>query len=133
MMTCRGMTELIVLQLGLSLGIISNDLYVMLLVMALVTTSLTGPLLGWLLPTPTPCTRPNVALASNGSTVIASSEQSSGAYPAGSALLQRYQSRVEALPLGVELEPDPDGADVNFTWAIGSVPFHYSVRRDPAH
>ncbi|MDP9333666.1 MAG: hypothetical protein M3Q30_10200 [Actinomycetota bacterium] len=36
------------------------------------------------------------------------------------------------IPLGVELEPDPDGADVNFTWAIGSVPFHYSVRRDPA-
>ena len=36
------------------------------------------------------------------------------------------------IPLGVELEPDPDGADVNFTWAIGTVPFHYSVRRDPA-
>ncbi|TDV49665.1 cation:proton antiporter [Actinophytocola oryzae] len=50
MMTCRGMTELIVLQLGLSLGIISGDLYVMLLVMALVTTALTGPLLGYLLP-----------------------------------------------------------------------------------
>lgn len=37
------------------------------------------------------------------------------------------------LPLGVELEPDPDGADVHFTWAIGGVPFQYSVRRDPAH
>jgi hypothetical protein len=36
------------------------------------------------------------------------------------------------LPLGVELEPDPDGADVHFTWAIGGVPFQYSVRRDPA-
>jgi hypothetical protein len=36
------------------------------------------------------------------------------------------------LPLEVELEPDPDGADVHFTWAIGGVPFQYSVRRDPA-
>jgi hypothetical protein len=36
------------------------------------------------------------------------------------------------IPLGVELEPSPDGADVNFTWAIGTVPFQYSVRRDPA-
>ncbi len=36
------------------------------------------------------------------------------------------------LPLGVELEPNPDGADVHFTWAIGGVPFQYSVRRDPA-
>jgi hypothetical protein len=36
------------------------------------------------------------------------------------------------IPLGVELEPNPDGADVSFTWAIGSVPFHYSVRREPA-
>lgn len=54
MMTCRGMTELIVLQLGLSLGIISTELYVMLLVMALVTTAATGPLLGLLLPKPQP-------------------------------------------------------------------------------
>lgn len=62
MMTCRGMTELIVLQLGLSLGIISSDLYVMLLVMALVTTALTGPLLGYLLPKPRAATtlRPSV-------------------------------------------------------------------------
>jgi len=34
--------------------------------------------------------------------------------------------------LGQELEPNPDGADVSFTWAIGGVPFQYSVRRVPA-
>jgi Kef-type K+ transport system membrane component KefB len=50
MMTCRGMTELIVLQLGLSLGIIPPNLFVLFLVMALVTTALTGPLLTWLYP-----------------------------------------------------------------------------------
>lgn len=50
MMTCRGMTELIVLQLGLSLGIIPPNLFVLFLAMALVTTALTGPLLAWLYP-----------------------------------------------------------------------------------
>ena len=36
------------------------------------------------------------------------------------------------VPLGSELEPNADGADVYFTWAIGGVPFQYSVRRAPA-
>ncbi|MFL6120471.1 cation:proton antiporter [Actinophytocola sp.] len=62
MMSCRGMTELIVLQLGLSLGVISTQLYVMLLVMALVTTALTGPLLGYLLPRPGARDRSNFEL-----------------------------------------------------------------------
>jgi hypothetical protein len=31
--------------------------------------------------------------------------------------------------LNSELEPNPDGADVIFTWVIGGVPFQYSVRR----
>jgi hypothetical protein len=35
------------------------------------------------------------------------------------------------VPLGSELEPNPDGADVYFTWDIGGVPFQYSVRRAP--
>jgi Kef-type K+ transport system membrane component KefB len=52
MMTCRGLTELIVLQLGLSLGVFSVNLFVLFLVMALVTTALTGPLLAWLYPKP---------------------------------------------------------------------------------
>jgi hypothetical protein len=37
------------------------------------------------------------------------------------------------LPLGVHLEPDPGSVDVEFTWAIGGVPFRYSVRRDPGY
>ena len=35
------------------------------------------------------------------------------------------------LPLGVHLEPAPAAVDVQFTWALGGVPFRYSVRRDP--
>jgi Kef-type K+ transport system membrane component KefB len=58
LMSCRGMTELIVLQLGLQLGILSNDLYVMFLVMAMVTTALTGPLLRALGLARTPVDRP---------------------------------------------------------------------------
>ncbi|HEX5403669.1 MAG TPA: cation:proton antiporter [Pseudonocardiaceae bacterium] len=52
MMSCRGLTELIVLQLGLALGIFSANLFVLFLVMALVTTALTGPILALLYPKP---------------------------------------------------------------------------------
>ncbi|HZF89580.1 cation:proton antiporter [Streptomyces sp.] len=45
MMNCRGVTELIVLQLGLTLGVLSQQLFAMLTCMALVTTAATGPLL----------------------------------------------------------------------------------------
>ncbi|MEU5534705.1 cation:proton antiporter [Streptomyces sp. NPDC020362] len=45
MMNCRGVTELIVLQLGLTLGVLSQQLFSMLTCMALVTTATTGPLL----------------------------------------------------------------------------------------
>ncbi|MEV0085894.1 cation:proton antiporter [Saccharopolyspora sp. NPDC050642] len=45
MMNCRGVTELIVLQIGLSLGVLSPRLFTMLTCMALVTTAVTGPLL----------------------------------------------------------------------------------------
>jgi Kef-type K+ transport system membrane component KefB len=41
----RGLTELIVLQVGYSAGVLSTAMFVALLVMALVTTALTGPLL----------------------------------------------------------------------------------------
>ncbi|MGK5496583.1 cation:proton antiporter [Streptomyces sp. URMC 125] len=50
MMNCRGVTELIVLQLGLTLGILSQQLFAMLACMALVTTAATGPLLRRLRP-----------------------------------------------------------------------------------
>lgn len=46
MMNCRGLTELVVITTGLSLGIIGNDLFVMFVMMTLVTTVMTSPLLG---------------------------------------------------------------------------------------
>jgi Kef-type K+ transport system membrane component KefB len=45
LMNTRGLVELIVLNLGLDLGILSPPVFTMLVLMALVTTSLTGPLL----------------------------------------------------------------------------------------
>ncbi|MGW4063514.1 cation:proton antiporter [Amycolatopsis sp. NPDC004747] len=46
LMNTRGLTELIVLQFGYGLGILTAPLFLALVVMALVTTALTGPLLG---------------------------------------------------------------------------------------
>ncbi|MGA2544793.1 MAG: cation:proton antiporter [Verrucomicrobiota bacterium] len=45
LMNTRGLVELIVLNLGLDLGILSPPVFTMLVVMALVTTAMTGPLL----------------------------------------------------------------------------------------
>jgi Kef-type K+ transport system membrane component KefB len=45
LMNTRGLTELIVLNIGLSLGMISQTLFTMLVVMALVTTFMAGPAL----------------------------------------------------------------------------------------
>ncbi|MCP3141924.1 cation:proton antiporter domain-containing protein [Pyxidicoccus xibeiensis] len=50
LMNTRGLMELIVLNLGLDLGIISPTLFTMLVVMALVTTFMTTPLLKWIYP-----------------------------------------------------------------------------------
>ena len=46
MMNCRGLTELVVLSTGLTLGIIGDDLFAIFVVMTLVTTTMTAPLLG---------------------------------------------------------------------------------------
>ena len=55
MMNCRGVTELVVLQLGLTLGVLSPQMFAILTCMALVTTAATGPLLRRLrLPTAPP-------------------------------------------------------------------------------
>ena len=50
LMNTRGLTELIVLNIGLSLGVISPLLFTMLVIMALVTTFMTSPLLEWVYP-----------------------------------------------------------------------------------
>ncbi|WP_013321841.1 cation:proton antiporter [Gloeothece verrucosa] len=50
LMNTRGLTELIVLNIGLSLGVISPLMFTMLVIMALVTTFMTSPLLEWTYP-----------------------------------------------------------------------------------
>ena len=45
LMNTRGLTELVVLNLALQSGVISNELFTMLVIMAIVTTLMTGPLL----------------------------------------------------------------------------------------
>ncbi|MDF5718402.1 MAG: cation:proton antiporter [Rhizonema sp. NSF051] len=50
LMNTRGLTELIVLNIGLELKVISPLLFTMLVIMALVTTFMTSPLLEWIYP-----------------------------------------------------------------------------------
>ena len=50
LMNTRGLMELIVLNIGLDLGIISPTLFAMLVIMALVTTMMTAPVLRWIRP-----------------------------------------------------------------------------------
>lgn len=46
LMNTRGLTELIILNAALSLGILDGQMFTMMVIMALVTTALAGPLLG---------------------------------------------------------------------------------------
>jgi Kef-type K+ transport system membrane component KefB len=48
LMNTRGLMELVVLNVGLDLGVISPALFTMMVIMALVTTAMTAPLLDWL-------------------------------------------------------------------------------------
>jgi Kef-type K+ transport system membrane component KefB/nucleotide-binding universal stress UspA family protein len=50
LMNTRGLMELIVLNIGLDIGVISPKLFTMMVVMALVTTFMTTPLLRWIYP-----------------------------------------------------------------------------------
>ncbi|NMO19980.1 universal stress protein [Pyxidicoccus fallax] len=50
LMNTRGLMELIVLNLGLDLGVISPQLFTMMVLMALVTTFITTPVLRWIYP-----------------------------------------------------------------------------------
>ena len=54
LMNTRGLMELIVLNVGLDLKIISPTLFAMMVLMALVTTALTAPTLRWLKTRPAP-------------------------------------------------------------------------------
>jgi Kef-type K+ transport system membrane component KefB len=53
LMNTRGLMELIVLNLGLDLGVISPTLFAMMVLMALATTVAAAPVLWWLMPTQT--------------------------------------------------------------------------------
>jgi len=53
LMNTRGLTELVVLDIGLSLGVLDGPLFSLLVVMAVVTTVATVPLLGLVRPDPT--------------------------------------------------------------------------------
>jgi Kef-type K+ transport system membrane component KefB len=44
LMNCRGLTELIVLNVGLDLGVLSPEMFTMLVLMALISTAMTAPL-----------------------------------------------------------------------------------------
>jgi Kef-type K+ transport system membrane component KefB len=57
LMNCRGVTELVVLGIGQQIGIITPQLYAVLVLVAIVTTAVTAPLLSRL-------TRDNLRLAS---------------------------------------------------------------------
>src|SRR3989338_2283838 len=53
LMNTRGLMELVVLNIGYDLGVLSDEIFTMLVLMALVTTFMTGPLLdliNWLMP-----------------------------------------------------------------------------------
>ncbi|MBN1207211.1 MAG: cation:proton antiporter [Myxococcaceae bacterium] len=50
LMNTRGLMEIIVLNIGLDLGVISPTLFTMMVIMALVTTFITTPLLKWIYP-----------------------------------------------------------------------------------
>ena len=50
LLNTRGLIELVVLNIGLDLGILSPVVFSMLVLMALITTFMTSPLIGWLLP-----------------------------------------------------------------------------------
>ena len=45
LMNARGLTELIILSIGLELGVLDTSLFTVMVIMALVTTVMTGPLL----------------------------------------------------------------------------------------
>jgi Kef-type K+ transport system membrane component KefB len=50
LLNTRGLIELVVLNIGLELGILSPVVFTMLVLMALITTFMTSPLITWLLP-----------------------------------------------------------------------------------
>ena len=67
LMNCRGLMELIMINIGLQRGIISAELFAVLVIMAIVTTLMTSPLFEWLAggvqPQPARASEPEARLA----------------------------------------------------------------------
>ncbi|MFF3957454.1 cation:proton antiporter [Streptomyces sp. NPDC001890] len=61
LMNCRGITEIVVLGIGLQLGVISTNLFTIMVLMAVVTTAATAPLLDRLTPNAPELTTPATA------------------------------------------------------------------------
>ncbi|MFF5985055.1 cation:proton antiporter [Streptomyces olindensis] len=70
LMNTRGLTELIILGVGLQLGLLDGPLYSLMVLMALVTTAMSGPLLTWMYRRPVeigpPAGRPSREPAADG-------------------------------------------------------------------
>jgi Kef-type K+ transport system membrane component KefB len=66
LMNTRGLTELIVLSVGLQMGVLTTGVYSLMVVMALVTTIMTGPLLRGLGIGPAEPSEPDVARSAVG-------------------------------------------------------------------
>ncbi|MBU8895622.1 cation/H(+) antiporter [Corallococcus sp. H22C18031201] len=124
LMNTRGLMELIVLNLGLDLGVISPTLFTMMVLMALVTTFITTPLLRWMY-SPEELARDRVSLAppaateAPGFTVLmcVSHEQVGAGMAALAKALASPQDGLYALhllsperPLRTRQEPAGDGA-----------------------
>jgi Kef-type K+ transport system membrane component KefB len=58
LLNTRGLTELIILGVGLRIGLLDGSLYSLMVVMALVTTAMTGPMLAWIYRRPVEITAP---------------------------------------------------------------------------
>jgi Kef-type K+ transport system membrane component KefB len=86
LMNTRGLTELVVLNLALTLGVISSALFAALVVMALVTTFMSGPLLRLIDPRNDFGAPPEVEMAE------AAVELPEGVAPAGGAILVAPQN-----------------------------------------
>lgn len=50
LMNTRGLTELVILSVGLSIGVLSDRTFAMMVVMALVTTFMAAPIMNWIMP-----------------------------------------------------------------------------------
>ena len=54
LLNTRGLMELVILNVGLDIGVISRELFAMMVLMALATTFMTTPLVAWLARAPLP-------------------------------------------------------------------------------